>query len=942
MIPTFPMVLRWFGLFKIPGLAVVCLVTGIALAGPVLTVEGKAFDWVIFVVVTTGLPLLALGVPLLWKWQRWRPLPAWAAASVPGAVGLTGIGTLLWLCGNVFGWMPLAIGALAAALQTLILEGGRAANDGARPTAAFAIAWAGWALTLTPVLYLVTRRPDTMAGTAVAFALVTGSQAMAWRRPWGGVGWKPGRLAGVVAVVALAFMSLRVDLLFELGPVAGEHHWGAWIGPAELIRQGGWLLWDVPSMYGTLSVATIAAMPTATTWQAFYLLQAAAMAGVGYGVYRLARAISDGWLAWLLGIAAGCALIMSMGRWSTGSPSFPVAVFPNFGPYRYVWCAVLLALVVGERFAQEGGRRQRGLMVLGCAAWTAGVLWSPESAVFCSGAWIPAYGVMGLRAGNGKPGRTLAWLALPVGMLAAVALVMEGTWRRSLGTGPDWVAMLDFVRGLGLVELVRRQTLTGPGVLILLAFVVVVLCAANLAIDGGRPTRSLAMWAGLIGASVALNTYGYQRSYLPHPLVYTMLLGVLAVVSRPAVAQTNWAALVRGAGSPLVIAALTLPLSGVADNPLAIRESAANLMETARRGFEVAWLLPVADDELQELLLTNGVAASTPLAYIAGATGNQMPPWTPEVGGDLVFVNPQWTPLYPAAGLRWVPIGRDTVYATRFLERRPRGGWLIQDKRAPGWSPDYHGRTWGMRPSVLSALMATHVPTTIRQSANWDMTWFELAGPDVVRPVFGFRDGLLAPLPQDVIVDGLALSESPDPEFWAAFGTGWSILSENRPESRIAQDGAVLWIYSPAAMTARLEAPVIRSPKRMEILVNGAETVTADGTVAAEFVVQPGWSAVTFSLKERLPLPGEAQKAEEKPERAKKPGKSTGDPNFDDHSKGRNDQVDLLLTAGTPATSHDQATPVATGMSGPDAAGDAPVAERGWTFEIGAIRIDLE
>jgi len=95
---------------------------------------------------------------------------------------------------------------------------------------------------------------------------------------WGAL-WLPnaisGRLIGwlgtVVALAVLAVASVRTNGLFD---VHTAYHWEFYIGPAELVRQGGWLLWDVPAQYGFLSELAIAWIPAASPWESLFVLNA--------------------------------------------------------------------------------------------------------------------------------------------------------------------------------------------------------------------------------------------------------------------------------------------------------------------------------------------------------------------------------------------------------------------------------------------------------------------------------------------------------------------------------------------------------------------------------------------------------------------------------------------------------------------------------------------
>src|SRR5262249_32015835 len=75
-------------------------------------------------------------------------------------------------------------------------------------------------------------------------------------------------VANCVGLLVLAWVSGRVRPLDS----AASHHWGVHVGPAELLRQGGWLLWDVPIQYGFLNTLLVAWLPTENVWQSFYLV----------------------------------------------------------------------------------------------------------------------------------------------------------------------------------------------------------------------------------------------------------------------------------------------------------------------------------------------------------------------------------------------------------------------------------------------------------------------------------------------------------------------------------------------------------------------------------------------------------------------------------------------------------------------------------------------
>jgi hypothetical protein len=82
-------------------------------------------------------------------------------------------------------------------------------------------------------------------------------------------------LLNLLGIFGLGLLSLRADGL--LTHPSAEFHWAFFAGPAELVRQGGWLLWDVPSLYGYLNIVLVAALPFGSTWQSLFILNAACL-----------------------------------------------------------------------------------------------------------------------------------------------------------------------------------------------------------------------------------------------------------------------------------------------------------------------------------------------------------------------------------------------------------------------------------------------------------------------------------------------------------------------------------------------------------------------------------------------------------------------------------------------------------------------------------------
>ena len=49
-------------------------------------------------------------------------------------------------------------------------------------------------------------------------------------------------------------------------------HWQLYVGPVEMLGQGGYLLWDIPSQYGFLSILSSYLIPLTSAWHKVYIL----------------------------------------------------------------------------------------------------------------------------------------------------------------------------------------------------------------------------------------------------------------------------------------------------------------------------------------------------------------------------------------------------------------------------------------------------------------------------------------------------------------------------------------------------------------------------------------------------------------------------------------------------------------------------------------------
>lgn len=859
---------RWWRHFEplwVSGLALLTLLLGHALfRGPFLQLEGKRYDYAQYLVAGTIFPVLLFGVPLVWRWRR---LPDSTLRTARRAIA---VGALVWFALFVVssvgkhGVALMVLPPILALAQTVLMwrPWQRNSETPERLVAVAVIAIVAWTVAISFLLETFVQPPVFLVGFIAAFVLACSATWDACRSSFHR-SVRVAAPANVIAIAFIAFMSLRTERLFDVLAEHGQgalHHWSPWVGSAELVRQGGWLLWDVPSMYGFLSILPIAAAPSRTPWQSFYLLQSVSFFIVATTVFLTVRGLRPGWLNWCLALTTAVAVPMFFASFDASAPVGSTFIFPNAGAYRYIWCFLLVAILVWELVADDDPRRHRWLLIGGCFVWAVGVLWSPESAFFCSGVWLPAHAVIILRmsAKSLTPYRTAAaGLTLPLAMLAGFVGIVSIVYMAGLGRLPDWVSYLDFVRGLGTEVFVAVNDPTGSALGLLLGYCVLATAAWYAGTRHGAPARSLALFAGMLGGFWATGIYGFTRAYVSlHPIAYVALAVMLVTIAGRS-REGEWKTSVRAATAPLLVLILVSPLAAIVSSPSAIGDAIAGVWTTARSGFTVEPLIPGADPELQALMAEAEIGPLDPVSFQGSWLGNLMPPW--RSGGDpaaeRIVTTRDWLPGHPYVSLRYVPEGRGPTYMRRFVERVQLGGWLVQHKTGhTAKPPDQHEFVYGREPWFFEVLGETHVPTRILENEEWQLVWFDYVGreSDVVRPFYTEYRGL-PPLLPDVTIDGQPLADQVDPNVWVlpGAGVGWY---DAEAGARWINNRAELWVFSrePRKLTVSLRLLPDAQPIQL-LFTAGEQEVSAAlkrrRTVdEAPIALRSGWNRIELRL----------------------------------------------------------------------------------------------
>jgi hypothetical protein len=701
------------GAWFLAGAAMPLWVAGLALAvlflgALALPLSGERAEWAGYLLLGTVFPVLAIAV--VTRQRRGSPsdivvgsIQALATAiflvagcaflARHGSVGLLALGLATWALG-VFSYRG-GLGRAPAPMTPVESLVGLFLVTLSTVVASRMTSWA-------PLLTVVSQSFYTVSVFVGALLLTV--RALCRPRPQvsRGLVRYGGTLAGLLV---LAFASLRVQSVHS----GVFHHWGVAVGPAELVRQGGWLLWDVPAQYGFLSTLILAGTPGQTIWDAFLLLNSTLLFLSASVLFLLLRGTCPDPVDLAFALAVTVAAVFLL-------PGFPQYLsgswmVPNVGPFRFFWCHALLAILFWHCRAGPTGRSLA--VASGTLAWLAGTLWSVESAAYAAVIWLPAYALLVARQQATGRLAAIAWrLAVPPLLLLAVSLALVAHYRGRLGHGPDWRAFVEYAIAFAGGFMALPMDRGGAVWTLLLAAVTV--ATVGLRLLAGRPSPSaLALGWGAWAAVWATGSYFVSRS---HETNATNLAPVFCVALAVALRLLSC---LDAADSVARLARLTLvPIFAVLLGMTFGNGSGVWRFVTDPRpwpGSGMEALLPRVDPALADLLAQARVEAGEPVAYI-GSLLNPLPARPIGQGERWAAGHHAWLPTAPAA--LFLPLGeeRGRTYVRRFTRRTERDGWLIEWKALPP----------RLRiPWLIDEVRRTYTTTAVYENEAWRLTRFE-------------------------------------------------------------------------------------------------------------------------------------------------------------------------------------------------------------------------
>lgn len=824
-------------------------------------VEPKLYDWAIYVALAMAWPL-SLG---LIRYSAYAStIPVWAIAAQVGLVALATVATLyVMTISSRWAAVPLMVVQTVGIVVLLRSALGIEVRD---IVAVSAATLAGWVAALSLIWWepLQTTILGHPAGLIVIAAValgvswwVMGPDLPALTLGGRGTAKNVAEIAADAAAVTIVVaLSLRTDgLIFAFQPIGVLFHWGAFVGPALQVQEGGWLLWDVPAIYGPLFTWTLAALPLSSPWQSLYVLNALAMLLSAVAVYSVLRAIRPDVVGKLIALALTIPAVFLAATWPPDLQ--PTQYFPSFGPLRYLWCYLLIALIAVEARQTRGSRRQFLTLAAGMVCWLIGVLWSFETAIFCTVVWLPAYAwIVWRRQAQGDGWRSdfrraLPALAIPIALFVTLVAAVAALYLVRLGTLPDLRAYVEYVVSFGSGDVsqnyhVEQNVLNFTDAHLVIVVVLAIVGGAAASMLRSRPIPReipllLALWAGVW----LISGYAVSR---PHPHAVSrswpiMLVAVgvsLLVVTR----RLGWrpTLTMRAALVPLVTMLLISTYSNVPD----LERNLRDMRGSATSPMDVAAGIPDAEPALQALLSRAAVTPADPFVYDGDIGGNPMPAWVAQ-DGQRIESSRSWLPN-PLVELILVPEARRSVYMQRMSERRQSGGWYVQRN---GGRVTLDGAWEATGPWLFAQLRQTHVPTRAIQNDEWQLIWFDDLGeyPDLGQP--NLATGLIHPAPPQISIDGVPVNEGSFRGLWMIPGEGWAQDVRGRGLTLRLPAQASIFSGHDQQVTLTLQAVRKIDASSLELLLDGRAvgrfTSKDRQTASIDVLLQRGWNEVAVA-----------------------------------------------------------------------------------------------
>ncbi|NBX83747.1 hypothetical protein EBQ90_11790 [bacterium] len=465
---------------------------------------------------------------------------------------------------------------------------------------------------------------------------------------------------------ALVFLALNCLRPYDLQGTLFHHH-SFYVGPAELLGQGFIPLREIPSQYGFLTYVLTAAMPFGSAWTNFLVLNRVFLFFTSLTVYFSMRLLfpRPQRIPTLLGLT-----FLSVFVWVGWVDKLqgPLS-YPSTSGFRFLpsFLLILIALVMTQigLFNPKHPRTLKVLNLSGFFVWGLSSLWSVDSFLYATGAWISfqlSWALLhGLRV---QPLLKCIFSFLIVGVIIWGSFLL--IYNSSYGFYPEvsalWEYAVAYQSGFGALPIKALS----PGWLFLLLFITGTVLGASL-LKKGSPLFPLV--TATLGWLFVCASYYISRS---HPNNFSNLMAQVVVslsvfyfaadrLSEPQTKPVLFKRILSWGGLVLMV-----PLINIAHLGHLIADwGAPQILPTA------AELPPTSAEKQKEL----------EQALSELKIGNQEPWVLLDVALETSPVSSlqseRWVPISPGSAFAVLPPERQKAYLERVALRNRKGGWLV-------------------------------------------------------------------------------------------------------------------------------------------------------------------------------------------------------------------------------------------------------------------------
>jgi hypothetical protein len=452
------------------------------------------------------------------------------------------------------------------------------------------------------------------------------------------------------------------------------HHWGCYVGPAELVRQGGYLLWNVPSQYGFLSILSIVVLPFKSCWESFYVLQIIFLLissmVLFVTLYASNKTIINYWVS--MGIA-----FISVFLIPGYIPGFRgVSSYPSSGPFRFLWVQVILFFIVFQYRKKYFGEKKE--IIIGSLIWLVSTLWAFEVAYYVSFSW---FGYLLIKSVHMKDDNavdykiTLAKIirsfSIPVFFFLISLAVISAFYLIRSGHLPDWLSYYEYV--LSFKEGFDGLIINAGGAigvpLIILFFIV---CFISERWTEFRKYQNyIAVLAACLLSLYACLTYFIGRSHENNLLnLMPLMVLIIAIISllNNSIDISYTHSLLKYFSIPLYIVIIVLTLGN--------RVVFVNYLASLRGGYlDIQNRNPPIDPELKDLMISAGISEKDSIAYM-----DNIMLMNYQINNPSFTHYNHWLPMNPMTVFNPLRENRIEIYMERFGDQFKTGGYFIKNK----------------------------------------------------------------------------------------------------------------------------------------------------------------------------------------------------------------------------------------------------------------------